>query len=487
MDAKKIPAHPNLKQYKKQAKDLVKARKSGDLEALRRISQYHPRLGMLSGAELQSAAFALADAQFVIAREQGYESWPKFAKHLEALNSEHSPASLWEAAKNAVIAGDVPALERLLRENSQLFSQEQPPAYVPSGPGPRYAGADARTIIAREHDFASFEEFAKHLEALNRKTSLVSQFESAVDAVISGDLATLERLLRLNPALIRARSTRKHHATLLHYVGANGVEGFRQKTPKNAVKVAEMLLKAGAAVDALAEMYGGSTTLGLVATSIHPWLAGVQDALMQILLEHGAAIDQPGAAGNGQRAVNGCLANGRPEAAEFLAARGAPLDLEEAAGVGRLDLVKNFFNEDGSLRANATMAQMRSGFNWACEYGRIGVVDFLVQKGLEVGERHHGETGLHWAAFGGHLDIVKLLLERRAPVDVKDERFGGTPLGWALYGWGNPPPGAERDRYDEVVALLVAAGATVEAEWLADEKVGADPKMLAALGGEIRR
>ena len=162
MNAKEVPAHPNLEQYKKQAKDLLKARKSGDPEALRRISQYHARLGKLRGAELQGAAFALADAQCVVAGEHGFESWPKFAKHLATPNRESSPVSLWESAKNAVITGDVSTLERLLRENPQLFSQEQPPAYVPSGPGPRYADADARTIIAREHDFESFDEFAKY-------------------------------------------------------------------------------------------------------------------------------------------------------------------------------------------------------------------------------------------------------------------------------------------------------------------------------------
>ena len=37
------------------------------------------------------------------------------------------------------------------------------------------------------------------------------------------------------------------------------------------------------------------------------------------------------------------LANGRMEAAELLAARCAPLDLEGASGVGRLDLVQSFF------------------------------------------------------------------------------------------------------------------------------------------------
>jgi ankyrin repeat protein len=383
---------------------------------------------------------------------------------------------------NAIIKGDVPRLERLLRENTEWFSQRQPPAYVPHGPAPSYVGADARTIIAREHEFESFAAFAKHLEAQNDHTSLVSQFESAVEAIVSGNLASLEQLVGLNPALIRARSTRKHHAALLHYVGANGVEGFRQKTPKNAVAVATILLKAGAEVDAVADMYGGATTLGLVATSIHPWLAGVQSALIDLLLDQGAAIDQPGAAGNGQGIVNGCLANGRLEAAKLLAARGAPLDLDGAAGVGRLDVVQSFFTEDGSLKANATAAQMKSGFNWACEYGRTRVVEFLLQNGVDVGERHHGETGLHWAAYGGHLDVVNLLLDRKAPVNITDDRFGGTPLGWALYGWQEGRRAA-RGHYAKVVALLVRAGATVDQAWLADEQVRADPEMLVALGG----
>ena len=114
-------------------------------------------------------------------------------------------------------------------------------------------------------------------------------------------MATLKRLLDENPQLIRARSTREHQATLLHYVSANGVEGYRQKTPNNAAKVAEILLQAGAEVDAEAQVYdGGATTLGLAATSIHPEQAGVQDRLMEILLEHGAAIDHRIGAGNQQ-------------------------------------------------------------------------------------------------------------------------------------------------------------------------------------------
>jgi ankyrin repeat protein len=424
MDAKELPARPNLEHYKKLAKDLLKAYKSGDSASMKRIEDHYQRpltwdelretaqrrLRKLRGSAIQSAKFTLADAQFLIARSYAFESWPKFKKHVEALLRKRSP---------------------------------------------------------------------------------VSKFESAADAVITGDAATLDRLLRENPDLIRERSTRVHQSTLLHYVSANGVEDFRQKTPRNAVEVTKILLQAGAGVDA-ENNPGRGTTLGLVATSAPPAQAGVQIALLETLLEAGASPD--GLAG-GWNPLTAALANGRGDAAAFLARRGARLDLEGAAGVGQLDVVKSFFNEDGSLRANATQEQMKSGFAWACEYGRTSVVDFLLQVGIEVDARlrHDGQTGLHWAAYNAHADTVKLLLERKAPVDAKDGNYGGTPLGWALYAWGDPAPEAKRAGYYEVVALLAAAGATVDPAWLADpsrerplvEKVRADARMLAALRGEI--
>jgi len=74
------------------------------------------------------------------------------------------------------------------------------------------------------------------------------------------------------------RSTRDHHSTLLHYVSANGVEDFRQKTPPNIVEITNLLLDAGAEVDAESDAYGGGcTTLGLVATSVHPEQAGASE------------------------------------------------------------------------------------------------------------------------------------------------------------------------------------------------------------------
>ncbi len=328
--------------------------------------------------------------------------------------------------------------------------------------------ADALTIVARWHGFADWSRLKQHMAALTKETSHVLQFELAVEAIIAGRVSALKSLLREHPGLIKARSTREHSATLLHYVAANGVEGFRQRTPKNSARIMQVLLAAGAEVDADLD-YGpqgrklyperiGSTTLGLAATSVHPAKAGVQLSLLKTLLKAGAAIDGlPG----GWNPVIAALHNGRGDAAAFLAGKGARLDLEGAAGAGRLDIVKDFFNRDGTLKAGATRQQMKLGFVWACEYGHTGVVAFLLRQGVDVAATPHGETGLHWAAYGGYVDIARLLLKRKAPLEVVDRRYRATPLEWALHGWCYPPPEAKRARHHEVVALLRARGAKV--------------------------
>ena len=119
-------------------------------------------------------------------------------------------------------------------------------------------------------------------------------FETAADAVIEGRVTELQALLRDQPALATARSHREHHATLLHYAAANGVEQYRQKSPPNAVEIANTLLEAGAEVDALADTYAGGTTettMNLLVSSVHPREAGVQVPLVHTALDHGAAID----------------------------------------------------------------------------------------------------------------------------------------------------------------------------------------------------
>jgi len=443
-DALPLPPRPNLDHYKKLAKELQKGWKSGDAQAIRDwAASWVAAIARLQG----QAGATEAQARIQSETDQIEELWRRFNTHERA-------------------------------ERCSL--------------------ADAQLFVARGHGFASWPKFAKHVEELVSADSPVAAFEAAVDAIVDGDATTLRKLLKRNPKLVRAHSTREHRLTLLHYVSANGVEDFRQKTPQNIVEIARLLLEAGAEVNAESDAYEGRwTALALTATSGHPENAGVQLPLMELLIEHGAAIDGPqggrysAGAAVLSSAVAGCLQNGRKEAAEFFAARGAHLDLEGAAGVGRLDVVQSFFNGDGSLKSTATAQQMQDGFAWACEFGRTSVVDFLLQRGVAVDEKlkHHGQTGLHWAAYGGHVDTLKLLLDRGAPVDVKDETFGGTPLGWALYFWGDLTED-EPGRFYKVVASLVRAGSKLDQQWYADDegrkraldKAHSDPRMRAALG-----
>lgn len=410
MDAKELPAHASLNQHETLAKDFVTAYSTGDPEALRRIAQ-HYGLDRLPG--LEQLRMSVAD-------------------RLRRL-------------------GKVPNI---------------------ADPNVELALADARDLIADSYGFENWIALARYVDAVNTDSS-ISQFETAVDAVVAGDAATLTRLLHEHPELIRARSAREHGATLLHYVSANGVEDFRQKTPENAVEITKLLLDAGAEVDAdlayglspsLQARYpgrAGSTTLGLAATSIHPVHAGVQIELMETLLDAGANVD--GIEG-GWRIVNGCLANGRPEAARFLAERGARLDLEAAAGLGRLDLVQSYFDEGRNLKATATRAQMESGFMWACEYGHNFVIEFLLNHGADVIAQVGGMNGLHWALVGGRLETVKLLLERKAPLEARNS-YGGTALGCATWAVGNSDlayrwPDSRTD-WVAIVQALIDAGARV--------------------------
>jgi hypothetical protein len=94
------------------------------------------------------------------------------------------------------------------------------------------------------------------------------------------------------------------------------------------------------------------------------------------------------------------------------------------------------------------------------------------------------ETALHWAAHLGLARLVARLLEVSAGVNLKDARYHSTPVGWALHGCYHSSP-APQGRHHDVVAALVRAGARLEPAWLEDEQVRSDPRMMAALRGQL--
>jgi hypothetical protein len=304
--------------------------------------------------------------------------------------------------------------------------------------------AKARFAIARTYGFESWPKFSRHVEALGRN-SPVYRFESAADAIVNGDPGTLRDLLRADRKLVHARSGRVHAATLLIYVSANGVENYRQKTPKNIVEVAGLLLDAGAEVDAAANVYGGGcATLELVATSVHPERAGVQLDLLQTLIDRGASLEKPSL-------IAACLGNGRQRAAEFLATHGARIDLAGAAGLGHLDTVRTLIDR-------ATAEARRDAFLYACAYGRNGTVEFLLEKGADLNtHRADGQTALHWAVIGGHPETVKLLLRHGAPLEMQNI-YRGTVLGQTLWSAAH---GGDPNIYLEILDALEQAGAKI--------------------------
>jgi ankyrin repeat protein len=133
----------------------------------------------------------------------------------------------------------------------------------------------------------------------------------------------------------------------------------------------------------------------------------------------------------------------------------------------------------------ATGAQIREGYCFASTYGRVHVVEFLLDRDLDVDTEltihGAGHTALHVASFHARLDVVALLIQRGASVHVKDKTWGTPPLIWALTGWGMVKSAADAERYYDVVARLVDAGSNVRSDLLEWDKARADPRMMAAL------
>lgn len=423
MDTLPLPPRPNLAQYKKRAKDLVTATKSNDDGAIR--------------------------------------AWA--TEWLETL------ARLLGVTINPFVQGSID------RAIDHIEGRVREKAAAPDATGSKFTLADAQFLIAQAHGFENWAEFANHVDRPFRGDPEGREFEAAVDAVVTGDLSTLEALVRRHPDLIRARSTRTHRATLLHYVAANGVESWRQQTPPNAVAIARFLLEAGADVDALANTYGGGkdqTTMNLLVSSAHPAGAGLQAALVETLLDFGAAIN---GLEDDESPLMTALAFGYRGAAEALAGRGARVDnVVAAAALGRADLVRSFIVDERTLKPdvpfvaprwwrlpNDAKAHIELAFVWACKFGWTAVAEFLLEKGVDPAAKDSDAmTALHWAAANGCMDLVKRLLELGAPLEVENT-WGGTVLDSTVHFALHQP--VDGVNYSAVIEVLIASGANVGA------------------------
>jgi ankyrin repeat protein len=297
---------------------------------------------------------------------------------------------------------------------------------------------DARLALARWYEFQDWQRLEEYVASV-QPPGPIARFERAVEAVIDGDIGTLKQLLAEYPDLVRARSTRvnnfdppMHRATLLHYLAANGVEGYRQRSPKNAAAVATVLLEAGADPNALSWAYGGQcTTMALLVSSSAPADAGVQVPLVETLIDHGASVE-PSGEGNWTSPVETALVFGKHDAAHALVRRGAAIQtLAAAAGLGRIEDVKR-------LLPSAAEQDRHRALALAAQSGQAEAVGVLLDAGEDPNRfnppgTHSHTPPIHQAVAAGHLEVVKLLVDRGARLDIRDTIYQGTPLGWAKY------------------------------------------------------
>ena len=116
---------------------------------------------------------------------------------------------------------------------------------------------------------------------------------------------------------------------------------------------------------------------------------------------------------------------------------------------------------------------MSAAFAWACFTGRTAEAEALLDKGVDPAKCDKtGLSGFHWAASRAHLDTVKMLVRRKAPLEQLN-MYGGTVLGQTL--WSTIYE--SKDGQVEVIEVLIAAGAKIEPgtlQWWNGEPVPSD-------------
>jgi ankyrin repeat protein len=303
--------------------------------------------------------------------------------------------------------------------------------------------SDAQLVIAREYGFGNWTELKRRVEHARQIERIKPHpgFDAALAALNDGDVDRLRALLAADASLVHARTNLDppygyfSAATLLHHVAGNP---YRDKPlPPNVVDIARVLLDAGADVDARTLGQNGGPTMGLLVTGKQASDMGVTGPLMDLLLERGAHLDL-----TRDDALDASLTNHSPRAAEKMIALGAKADVLAAAALGRLDLLRAFFDRDGRLlarprRRGKAMAE-RDAIGLALLYayvrGQREAVDFLLEKdgNWNVIGVNNG-AALHRAAWDGDLEMVQRLVARGADISNRNNPFNSTPLSWAKH------------------------------------------------------
>ena len=410
--ATSLPGNPSLERFRRDARRLQRAARSGDPRALELLRRHHPDGMRVAAADLQ-----LADAQLVVARGYGFASWPRLRRYLDvAAPLRRDPGE----ARPASLADRV--LDRACLQ---------------------YTGAD---------EPARWAEAAAVLDA---NAGLVD--EDICVAAAAGDPAALGRHLATDAAAAARESGPFRWPPLLYLT-------YARVPQRDPVAAARILLDAGADPDsgylwqglpppftALTGCFGEGEQ-GPGRQPRHPqW-----EPLARLLLERGAD------ANDGQTLYNRMF--GRDDShLELLFGYGLGTG---DAGVWRHRLgdatespaemmarqvdwaVRHGFAERLALLARHGFVPQAGGAGPPHQpsiqaAGSPEAVSRAVAAGADVDAYDHGRSALHHQAWIGDVEMVQALLAACADANVQDDEHGTTPLVWA-----------EHARQPETAAIL---------------------------------
>jgi hypothetical protein len=287
---------------------------------------------------------------------------------------------------------------------------------------PNEKGRNALDIARRSRA----RDAAAMVELFDRPVIRDPSFRAAVDALHAGDLSTLNRLLDAEPRLLTERirepdcyrdSGRDQYfldPKLFWFVANNPT--LIETMPANMPDIARALLARG--VDQADLDY----TLGLVMTSSAAREDGLQIPLLEVLVEAGARAKPEDMAGT--------LAHQRRDIVEYLVARGMPLTAPVAAALGRTEVLPG-------LLAAASHKDIEAALDLAVINSQTDSVRMALAAGATVNRRssqHQHSNPIHQAALNDNTDILDLLADAGADLNVVDDLWDGVPWGWAIHG-----------------------------------------------------
>ena len=279
--------HPDLDQLKRQAKELLSGFLAGQPDAVAEVNtHYH---------DASASDFALHDAQLVIARAYGFESWPKLKGYVDGV----TVGRLAEAVRS----GDIEAVRAILQVRPELVDRSMSGSdedralhYAVLQRNPAIVrllmqhGADARGGIYPHREATGpltlavergYEEIAAIIreEEHRRQTGVPKPVDTDLPSEIAqafqrGDEATIMTFLEQHPELIRLADPR------------NGVTPLHKAAAFLLQPMAAWLLDRGADANALNRI--GNTPLDVVGCARNFGTPQQVAAINELLLGRGA-------------------------------------------------------------------------------------------------------------------------------------------------------------------------------------------------------